>query len=209
MSRGVIKDLTGRRFGRLVVRHLTGERRNGCVVWHCLCDCGEHVDVKSGALASGNTKSCGCLKRDSARESHTKHGHSHTPISCVWIEMNQRCSNPSNHSYRRYGARGITVCNEWRDSFEAFYDYVSQLPHFGEKGYSLDRINNDGNYESGNVRWATAAEQVQNRRNSRTLTIDGDTRSIKEWAAELGITYFAAYNRARRGSISASGRMTT
>ena len=78
--------------------------------------------------------------------------------------MIQRCTNPNQIRFKDYGGRGIKVCDEWLNSFEAFYDHVSQLPHFGEEGYSLDRINNNGNYEPGNVRWATAAEQVKNRR---------------------------------------------
>lgn len=92
------------------------------------------------------------------------HGMRHTKIYHVWQSMKDRCNNSKNKRYVDWGARGIRVCDEWQDSFQKFYDHVSQLPHFAEEGYSLDRINNDGNYEPGNVRWATAKEQNQNQR---------------------------------------------
>lgn len=199
MSRGAIKDLTGQRFGRLVVQQATEKRRQGCVIWLCICDCGKQVEAKSGALQSGNTKSCGCLRSDSTKRTKTIHGRAHTRIAHVWTAMNQRCFNQSNKSYPDYGGRGIAVCDEWRDSFEAFYDYVSKLPHFGEPGYSLDRINNEGNYEPGNIRWATRTEQSQNRRNSMTATYNGETRTIKEWADVLQVSYDTIYHRVKRG----------
>ena len=88
-------------------------------------------------------------------------------INGVWKDMKKRCFNTNCKAFEDYGGRGITVCQEWQDSFETFYGYVSQLPHFGEPGYSLDRINNDGNYEPGNVKWSTCKEQNNNRRNTR------------------------------------------
>ena len=199
MSRGVIKDISGQKFGRLLVLRATDKRMHGNVIWHCLCECGFCCDVKSGDLVSGRTKSCGCLRRDTTIRTKTKHGHAHTKISNVWVAMNQRCFNSSYKEFHNYGGRGIRVCDEWRDNFQAFYDYVSNLPHFGEKGYSLDRINNDGNYEPGNVRWATAREQCNNKRNSITLTHDGETKTFAEWAEITGISYSTIYHRVRRG----------
>ncbi len=168
MSRGVIKDITNQRFERLVVLSQTNRKINRNVVWNCQCDCGNTVEVKAGDLQSGRVKSCGCLKRDTARALKTIHGMRHTKISNVWIAMKQRCFNPNCKIYKHYGGRGITVCDEWKDDFQAFYDYVSKLPHYGEPGYTLDRINNDGNYEPGNVRWATRKTQNNNRRTSKT-----------------------------------------
>ena len=128
-----------------------------------------------------------------------KHGHSHTKVSELWVSMNQRCFNPSNKRYPHYGMRGIRVCDEWRNSFQAFYDYVSNLPHFGEPGYSLDRINNGGNYEPGNVRWATWKEQANNKRNNILITHNGETKSIVEWASITGVSYSAIYHRHKKG----------
>ena len=145
-------------------------RRN--VVWLCVCDCGNCVEIRGGDLQSGRTRSCGCLRADSAKETHSIHGKAHSKIHFVWLSMKNRCFNNKAQGFRNYGGRGIRVCDEWKNDFQSFYDYVSQLPHFGEDGYSIDRINNDGNYEPGNVRWATQKEQVNNRRNSRKSTED-------------------------------------
>lgn len=167
MSKGKIKNLEGQRFGRLLVLEMTQKRINRNVVWSCLCECGKYAEVKSGDLIRGRTKSCGCFRVDTAVETHTFHGKRNTKINFIWGSMKQRCLNANNKGFKNYGGRGIKVCDEWKNSFQAFYDYVSKLPHFGEKGYSLDRINNDGNYEPGNVRWATRKEQSNNRRCTR------------------------------------------
>lgn len=167
VSRGKIKDLTGRRFGRLVVLEKTDERKHRHVVWKCVCDCGNECFVPSNALSAGRTQSCGCLMKESRGVSRITHHMSNEKIYAAWQGMRKRCFSTYHKNYDSYGGRGITVCREWDESFEAFYAYVSQLPHFGEPGYSLDRINNDGNYEPGNVRWATQKEQMNNTRKSR------------------------------------------
>lgn len=170
MSRGKIKDLTGIRFGRLVAVAKTEERIDRRVVWECKCDCGNMHHVQSNSLLSGKTRSCGCLEREHQKkfgEARTTHHQSRDKFYYLWQGMKQRCSNNNHKNYKDYGGRGITVCDEWKNSFEAFRDYVSQLPHFGESGYTLDRINNDGNYEPGNVKWSTQIEQCNNRRPKR------------------------------------------
>lgn len=119
----------------------------------------------------------------------TKHGYSKTAIYVTWKDVKKRCKNPKCPSYRNYGGRGIKICDEWENDFLAFYKYVSALPHYGEDGYSLDRINNDGNYEPNNLRWATKTEQSRNRRTCVFYEINGNRIHMKELAALLGIPY--------------------
>lgn len=161
-------DLTGRRFGRLTVLERKGSK-NGKSAWLCRCDCGNEKIITASNLKT-NTVSCGCYHKEIAKEANIVHGRTHTKFAYIWNSMKQRCFNPNNKAFKNYGGRGITVCEEWKNDFQTFYDYVSSLPHFGEPGYSLDRINNDGNYEPGNVKWATKNEQNNNRRSTKNGT---------------------------------------
>lgn len=174
-----IVNMTGQRYGMLTVIKMHGSK-NGHATWLCKCDCGNEKIIIGNSLRTGRTRSCGCIavavakayphraeRIEAVKKAHTRHGMTASKLHYVWVAMKQRCTNPKQAQYKNYGGRGISVCAEWLNSFEAFYDHVSQLPHFGEKGRSLDRINNNGNYEPGNVRWATAAEQTRNRRCSK------------------------------------------
>lgn len=156
--------LIGDRFGRLVAVEYAGKTYDSRHQFLCKCDCGKETVVLEKHLRSGNTKSCGCFKRDAGLAANTTHGQSKTRLYKTWACMRNRCNSPKDAKFKDYGGRGIKVCQEWQDSFEAFRNFVSKLPHFGEAGYSLDRINNDGNYEPGNVRWATPKEQRNNQR---------------------------------------------
>lgn len=153
-------DLTGQKFNKLTVIERV-ENRGEKVAWLCRCDCGNLTIATSSDLKRNNTKSCGCLN---LKPSNLRHGRCGEFIYQTYCNMRTRCNNKNNKSYKNYGGRGIKVCDEWNGNFKEFYDHVSQLPHFAEPGYTLDRINNNGNYEPGNVRWATAKEQVHNRR---------------------------------------------
>lgn len=161
--------LVGYRYGRLVVVERASNDRHGETRWVCRCDCGEVAVVRRGNLRSGNTKSCGCLHRQRSAAAHRTHGRKGDPIYQVWWNMVQRCTNPNNPRWEYYGGRGITVCDRWM-TFENFYEDIGERPpdlpeRTGKRAYwSLDRIDNDSNYEPGNVRWATPVQQRANRR---------------------------------------------
>lgn len=165
-----VKDLTGQRFGRLIVIERAGSTPTGQATWICLCDCGTKCIIEGTRLRKGNTKSCGCLHIDSTRKRFSKHGKSGTRLYNVHKEMIQRCSNLKHKNYDRYGGRGITVCDEWKNDFEAFYDW-SMANGYDEKALygqcTIDRIDNDKGYSPDNCRWVDYKVQSNNRHNSK------------------------------------------
>ena len=165
-----VKDLTGQRFGRLVVICREGSTNLGCATWYCRCDCGRESIAEGAKLRKGNTKSCGCLHDEAARERRTKHGKSGTRLNAIWKAMHQRCHNPSNKDYNRYGGRGITVCDEWLHDFQAFYDWSMENGYDENAPYgqcTIDRIDNDKGYSPDNCRWVDAKTQCNNKSNNR------------------------------------------
>lgn len=192
------KDISGIRFGRLVAI-LPTRNQNGKFAWLCRCDCGKPTVVVSGNLRNGNTTSCGCFHMEQLVLQHTTHGRSRQVTYRKWATIIQRCTNPKVQNYARYGGRGIGMCDEWQQSFESFHHHVSSLPHFGEAGFTLDRIDNNGHYEPGNVRWATVIEQNRNQRKSIIVTHNGRTQHLMDWANELGIGYGTLRSRFRYG----------
>lgn len=179
-------DLTGQRFGRLVALS-PAERRRGLIYWLCRCDCGQTTTVLTASLRAGVTISCGCFRKEKGAQALMTHGRTKTRLYGVWRGMVGRCHRVTDPAYPHYGGRGIALYPQWRNSFEEFEFYVAQLPHVDEEGYTLDRINNNGNYEPGNVRWATQSEQSRNKRTNHLVTFDGKTQCITEWAKELGM----------------------
>ena len=153
-------DITGQRFGRLIAIKSTRVQGKQ-TYWECMCDCGSVVEISLGNLRSGNTTSCGCALKDSLIKRNLTHNLSKTKLYYVHNTMRQRCGNPNNTSYPRYGGRGITVCEEWMN-FESFYNWAIESGY--KEGLSIDRIDNDGNYEPSNCRWETPVNQARNRR---------------------------------------------
>ena len=160
-----MKNLKGQKFGRLTAICPVGKNRQGAILWLCNCDCGNDTVVEGRSLTSGATRSCGCLDREAHkfRPNRTTHGKSGTRLYCIWKKMKSRCSNPNDPDYQQYyGSRGITVCPEWLNDFQAFYDWA--MSHGYSDELSIDRIDNEKGYSSDNCRWATAEEQRHNQR---------------------------------------------
>lgn len=186
-------NISGLRFGRLlVVRELPKRGRD--ITWECLCDCGEIATVSTDRLRRGVTKSCGCLFSELLSQRNTTHGQYRSPEHQTWRGMNERCSNPSHSDYHRYGGRGIRVCERW-SSFELFLSDMGKRPN----GTQIERIDNDGNYEPGNCRWATIREQSRNKSTNHLVEYRGETMVLVDAYKKAGIGRQAFSARLRRG----------
>lgn len=191
-------NLTGHKYGKLTVIGLAGRKTqpNGAnsFYWFCICECGEKAVIRGMDMRHGKTTSCGCVKLARITALKYSHGLSHSPENQVWTQMIQRCTNPKNKSFKNYGGRGIKVCDRWLNSFANFYADMGPRP---SDEHSIDRTNNDGNYEPGNCQWVKRKAQSRNTRGNRLLTFDGETKCLVEWAEDCGID--AGVVRARIG----------
>ena len=197
-----VKDLIGRRLGRLVVIALVGKMsgvKNRHMFWWCKCDCGKELLVDGVNLRSGTTKSCGCYNDERRIEVHTTHGLSKTPIERTYRSMLIRCYKEEDKSFKDYGGRGIYVCDGWRgkDGLKNFAEDMGERP----EGTQIDRIDNNGPYSPENCRWATNKENCRNKRSTKFITFNGKTQSLPDWAEELNIHYKALWSRVDRWGV--------
>jgi len=188
-----MKNLIGQRFGNIVVLKDTGKRaKNGQVFWECLCDCGRITIVMSGHLLSNHTKSCGCLRKN---RGPIKHGLINTKIYNAYNHMKDRCYNRRNDSYKNYGGRGIKICDEWLSNFMNFYNWSMKNGY--REDLTIDRINNNGNYEPNNCRWVDMQTQLRNTRRNRIY----QGKCFSEWSEIVGISRGAFFKRVRKYGI--------
>lgn len=187
------KDLTGMTFGRLLVIR-PGEKKGANYHWICQCSCGKTKSIRGSALRSGESLSCGCLRKERTISANTTHGKSKDGAYSSWNCMMQRCYHKEHDQYQRYGGRGIVVCTRWHD-FELFFFDMGSRP----KGMTIDRNDSNGHYEPSNCKWSTKKEQANNRKSSRLIEFNGKSMNTRDWGKELGIPWQTIYSRLRYG----------
>lgn len=175
------KDLTNKRFGKLLVIENTNKKKNKKTIWLCKCDCGDYKEVQVDNLTTGHTKSCGCLNGKGY-----KHNLKNTRLYYIWSCMKQRCYNKNHKQYKDYGQRGIKICNEWHE-FINFYNWAINTDY--QDNLTIDRINNNGNYEPENCRWVNMKIQSNNRRSNHIIEYKNETHTLKEWCDILKLNY--------------------
>lgn len=199
------QDLTGQKFGRLTVIKRIGNKGHN-QFYLCKCDCGKEKVILKSSLISGRTKSCGCLKSHLLAErnrkykltgkmhkKNTTHNLSKTTIYKKYLGIKERCFNKNCEAYKYYGGRGITVCDEWKNNFQNFYDWAMSNGY--KDDLTIERIDFNGNYCPANCKWIPRSEQTKNRRNVHKITYKGKTQSLSDWARELNISFNTLYQR--------------
>lgn len=202
-------DLTGQRFGRLLVLRRVGSKGKS-PTWYCKCDCGNEKIVSTSGLKSGNTQSCGCLRQEQAIENNkhrTTHGKSKTKLYNVWFDIKRRCYNPKRENYKDYGGREIKICDEWKNNFEKFYNWANENGY--KEGLSIDRIDVNGDYEPKNCRWVDNYTQANNKTNNFLITYNGETHTATEWSKIVGIKATTILHRIKKYGWSIEKALNT
>lgn len=180
------KDIAGQTFGRLTVLEYT-RSVNASAWWKCLCACGKEVEIEGYAMRSGHTQSCGCLHSEQLARRNSSHKQAtrkkRHPLYSIWKAMKKRCYNSHGEHWKSYGGKGVTVCERWKHSFPNFLADMGERPD----GFSLDRIDNGGDYTPDNCRWATWTQQANNRSSNRILEFNGISQNVNAWAISLGV----------------------
>lgn len=191
-------DLTGQRFGRLTVVSRTENTPQGKARWDCQCECGKKASGVIGThLRSGHTISCGCVQKEGFHETISKHNQSGTRIYEIWAGMKKRTTNANRKDFKYYGERGVEVCSEWENDFEAFYGWALQNGY--ANNLTLDRKDNNKGYSPDNCRWISQKEQCNNKRNNRIISYNRTKKTLSEWSQILNIDYNALAQRLYRG----------
>lgn len=203
---GKFIDLTGQKFGRLIVIEY---KQNG--KWLCKCDCGNEKVVRGDSLKQGLTLSCGCLHKNivklTCKKNFLKHGMSKTRINNIWFNILSRCYNEKSNNYKNYGARGIKICKEWKENFVAFYNWAIKNGY--QDNLTIDRIDNNGNYEPSNCRWVSQKIQQNNKRNNHLITYKDKTYTLSKWAEIKNIKISTLAMRLNHQSWSIEKALTT
>ena len=189
-------DVIGKKFHRLTVLCRNGNSKNHSKQYLCRCDCGTEKTIIGIYLLDGRVKSCGCFNREATGNRHRTHNMTHTRLFSIWQNMNTRCSNEKCSEYHNYGGRGITVCEDWKNDFLSFYKWA--VANGYDDSLSIDRIDNNRNYEPSNCRWATKKLQANNTRVNHLFTYEGETRTIAEWSELKNINYKKLWSRIKR-----------
>jgi hypothetical protein len=185
------------KFNKLTVIKSLGKSKDNHRLWECLCDCGNSYIGYASRIRTEKIKQCKICSIEQLRESKKTHGMKYSSEYSSWVSIKDRCLNPKSKDYHRYGAKGISICSEWANSFEEFFKHIGKK----QKGQSVDRIDNTKGYESGNVRWATNSQQQRNKSNSIWVVWNGKNTHISDIAKELNITRGAAIMRYKRGKL--------
>lgn len=192
-------NLSGKRFHRLLVIEQAEDYIAPCgkiqTRWKCVCDCGKEKIVTTISLTSGGSKSCGCRRNELIVKYNTDHGLSYSKAYRTWARIKDRCFNPNSDSYEYYGGRGITVCERWME----FKNFFSDMGHPPTTKHTINRIDNNGNYEPGNCEWSTHSDQMRNTRVNRIFSRNGETKCAAEWAEIFGMDYHFLMGRIKKG----------
>lgn len=191
-------DLTGKRFGRLVVIE-QAERKSNRIAWLCRCDCGNEKIVIGKTLTNGLTKSCGCLRKELVKANRTKHLKCESRIYITYNNMKKRCFYEGCDHYKWYGGENKTVCKEWlgENGFKNFFEWAINNGYTDE--LTIDRIDNTKGYSPDNCRWVTPKQNCRNKRNNHLITIDGETKTLVEWCEQYNISETVVRSRIRIG----------
>ena len=196
----LIKNLVNKKFGKLLVLSRSDERKGREILWNCRCECGKETRIAGSNLRSGGSTSCGCVQRNKLIERNTTHGLSKSRLYCIWSSMKSRCLNINEKSYKRYGGRGIKICDDWLNKDTGFMNFYNWAIKNGyADNLTIDRIDNNKGYSPDNCRWVSVRAQNNNRCSNHYIIFNGESHSISDWSRILGLNERAIRSRLNRG----------